>query len=199
MSKMIASMEVGTQRIRDIVLSLRNFSRMDEADFKAVNLHDGIESTLLILQFRLKEKTERPEIQVIREYSELPLVECYAGQLNQVFMNILVNAIDAFEESNIGRTFEELKAHPNQIRIKTQVIDNQVIGIRISDNGKGMSEDVRNRIFDPFFTTKPVGKGTGMGMAISYQIITEKHQGTLECISTIGQGSEFIIQIPLKQ
>ncbi|MEA5550023.1 MASE1 domain-containing protein [Anabaena cylindrica UHCC 0172] len=199
MPKIINSMEIGTERIRDIVLSLRNFSRIDEAEFKRVNIHDGIESTLLILQYRLKANSEQPEIQIIRDYGNLPEVECYAGQLNQVFMNILVNGIDAVGESNINRTFEEIKTNPNQIRIRTKVIDKQWIEIRISDNAQGMSEDIKNHIFDPFFTTKDIGKGTGMGMAISYQIITKKHHGKLECSSNIGKGTEFIIQIPSKQ
>ncbi|WP_016949612.1 MASE1 domain-containing protein [Anabaena sp. PCC 7108] len=199
MPKIINSMEIGTRRIRDIVLSLRNFSRLDEAEFKQVDLHDGIESTLLILQHRLKAKSEQPEIEIIRDYGNLPEVECYAGQLNQVFMNIIANAIDALEESNINLTFQEIKANPNQITIRTKVIDKQWVEIRIYDNGIGMSEDVKNRIFDPFFTTKPIGKGTGIGMAISYQIITEKHHGKLECSSNIGRGTEFIIQIPSKQ
>jgi two-component system, NtrC family, sensor kinase len=199
MPKIINSMEIGTQRIRDIVLSLRNFSRMDESGCKEVNVHDGIESTLLILQHRIKANSEQPEIKIIRDYGNLPNIECYAGQLNQVFMNILVNAIDALEESNINLTFADIQATPNQITIMTKVIDKQWIEIKISDNGKGMSEDVKNRIFDPFFTTKAIGKGTGMGMAISYQIITEKHHGKLKCSSHIGEGTEFIIQIPSKQ
>jgi signal transduction histidine kinase len=199
MPKIINSIEVGTRRIRDIVLSLRNFSRMDEAEFKEVNLHDGIESTLLILQHRLKANSEQPEIEIIRDYGNLPPVECSAGQLNQVFMNILVNAIDAIEENNINLNLIENKTNSHQITIKTKVIDHQWIQIAIVDNGYGIPEDVINRIFDPFFTTKEVGKGTGMGMAISYQIITEKHHGKLECFSNIGQGTEFIIQLPIKQ
>jgi two-component system, NtrC family, sensor kinase len=199
MPRVINSMQIGTQRIRDIVISLRNFSRMDEAEYKEVDLHDGIESTLLILQHRIKANAEQPEIEIIRDYGNLPQVECYAGQLNQVFMNILVNAIDAIEESNVNLSLKEVKANSNQIIIKTSVIDSQWIEISISDNGKGMSEDIKNRIFDPFFTTKEIGKGTGMGMAISYQIITEKHHGRLDCCSHLGQGTTFSIQIPIKQ
>ncbi len=199
MPKIINSIEVGTRRIRDIVLSLRNFSRMDQAEFKEVNLHDGIDSTLLILQHRLKANSEQPEIEIIRDYGNLPEIECSAGQLNQVFMNILVNAIDAIEENNINLNSIENKTNPHQITIRTKVIDHQWIQIAIVDNGHGIPEDVMNRIFDPFFTTKEVGKGTGMGMAISYQIITEKHHGKLECFSNIGQGTEFIIQLPIKQ
>jgi signal transduction histidine kinase len=199
LQKMLPSMKIGTERIRNIVLSLRNFSRMDEAEFKAVNIHEGIESTLLILQHRLKAKPEHPAVEVIRDYAELPLVECYAGQLNQVLMNILVNAIDALDERNTKYTYQEAIENPAQIKIRTSLIDSHWVEIAISDNGAGISEAVQQRIFDPFFTTKPVGKGTGMGMAISYQIITEKHGGKLLCISTPGKGTEFVIQIPCRQ
>ena len=196
---MLTSMKVGTDRIRQIILSLRNFSRMDEAEFKAVDVHEGIDSTLLILQHRLKAKSERPEIEVIKHYAKLPLVECYAGQLNQVFMNILVNAIDALEENNAKRTYQELKEHPSCITIRTSMVDAAWIEVAIADNGVGMAKEVQKRIFDPFFTTKALGKGTGMGMSISYQIITEKHDGKLECSSTPGEGTEFRIRIPLQQ
>jgi len=199
LQKILPSMKMGTDRIRNIVLSLRNFSRMDEAEFKAVDIHEGIESTLLILQYRLKDKPDSPAIEVIRDFNNLPPVECYPGQLNQVLMNILVNAIDALEEVNNQRTYEEISANPSQITIRTSIIETQWIEIAIADNGPGMPEQVKNRIFDPFFTTKPVGKGTGMGMAISYQIITEKHNGKLNCFSIPGQGTEFKIQIPVKQ
>ncbi|WP_155752016.1 MASE1 domain-containing protein [Scytonema sp. UIC 10036] len=197
LQKMLASMKMGTDRIRSIVLSLRNFSRMDEAEFKAVDIHEGIESTLLILQHRLKDKPECPAIDVKRYYGSLPQVECYPGQLNQVLMNILVNAIDALDEVNAKRTYQQIKENPSQITIRTAVKDVQWIEIAVADNGAGMTQQVKNRIFDPFFTTKPVGKGTGMGMAISYQIITEKHRGKLECLSTLGKGTEFIIQLPI--
>ncbi|MBH8551852.1 sensor histidine kinase [Nostocaceae cyanobacterium CENA357] len=199
LQKVLSSMKMGTDRIRNIVLSLRNFSRMDEAEFKTVDIHEGIESTLLILQYRLKDKPERPAIQLIRDYGNLPQVECYPGQLNQVLMNILVNAIDALEEVNANRTYQEIEANPSQITIRTSVSDSQSVEIAIADNAEGMPEHVINRIFNPFFTTKAVGKGTGMGMAISYQIITEKHAGKLECISKLGKGSEFIIQVPIRQ
>ncbi|QLE39757.1 HAMP domain-containing protein [Nostoc sp. C052] len=195
--KMLSSMKVGTERIRQIVLSLRNFSRIDEAEFKSVDIHEGIDSTLMILQHRLKAKPEQPEIEVIKDYGSVPLVECYAGQLNQVFMNILVNAIDALEENNTKYTYQEINDHPSRIKIRTSVINSRWVEIAIADNGVGISQEFQQRIFDPFFTTKPVGKGTGMGMSISYQIITEKHGGKLECFSTAGQGTEFIIQIPL--
>lgn len=197
--KMLASMKMGTDRIRNIVLSLRNFSRIDEAEFKAVDLHEGIESTLLILQHRLKDKPEHPAIVVIRDYGKLPQVECYPGQLNQVLMNVLVNAIDALDELNANRTVQEIEANPSQISIRTSMGNSQWVEIAIADNAGGMPEQVKNRIFNPFFTTKPVGKGTGMGMAISYQIITEKHGGKLECFSTLGEGSELIIQLPTQQ
>ena len=197
--KVIDSMKLGTDRIRQIVLSLRNFSRMDEADFKAVDLHEGIDSTLLILQHRLKDKAERPAIQVIRDYGNIPLIECYPGQINQAFMNILANAIDALEEANVKRTYQELKENPNLITIRTALIDSKWVKIAISDNGMGMPESVQKRLFDPFFTTKSVGKGTGMGLPISYQIVTEKHRGKLDCFSIPGKGTEFVIQILVQQ
>ncbi|MFW9260405.1 ATP-binding protein [Nostoc sp. CALU 546] len=196
--KMLSSMKVGTERIRQIVLSLRNFSRIDEAEFKSVDIHEGIDSTLMILQHRLKAKPEQPEIEVIKDYGTVPLVECYAGKLNQVFMNILVNAIDALEENNAKRTYQEIEDNPNRIKIRTSVVNSTWLEVAIADNGIGISKELQQRIFDPFFTTKPIGKGTGMGMSISYQIITEKHGGKLECISTSGVGTEFIIQIPLR-
>lgn len=197
--KIVTSMKLGTERIRNIVLSLRIFSRMDEAQFKSVDIHEGIDSTLLILQHRLKKKQEHSEIQVIRNYGNLPLVECYAGQLNQVFMNILVNAIDAIEELNQKRTLPEIKENSSQITISTSVIDAQWVQIAIADTGLGITEEIQEQIFNPFFTTKPIGKGTGMGMAISDQIITEKHGGKLMFFSTPGRGTEFVIHIPIKK
>jgi two-component system, NtrC family, sensor kinase len=197
--KTLASMKIGTQRICEIVRSLRNFSRLDESECKAVNVHDGIDSTLLILQHRLKSTPNHPEIPVIRDYGAAPLVECYASSLNQVFMNILANAIDALEEQMAQRTYLENQQQLSQIAIRTSVIENQWIQIAIADNGPGIPAQIQQRIFDPFFTTKPLGKGTGMGLSISYQIITDKHQGKLECISTPGKGSEFVIQIPIRQ
>ncbi len=197
--KMLDSIKLGTDRIRQIVLSLRNFSRMDEADFKPVDIHEGIDSTLLILQHRLKAQSDWPAIVVTKDYGKLPQVECYAGQLNQVLMNVLSNAIDALEENNTQRTFEALKIQPNQLTIRTSTIDTHWVEIAIADNGVGMPEQIQRRIFNPFFTTKPVGKGTGMGLSISYQIITEKHGGQLTCSSAIGKGTEFVIQIPIRQ
>jgi signal transduction histidine kinase/L-asparagine transporter-like permease len=197
--QLLNSMQVGTDRIREIVLSLRTFSRMDEAGFKAVDLHDGLNSTLMILQHRLKAATKRPEIIVLKKYDPLPLVECYPGQLNQVFMNILSNAIDALDEANAHRSYDEIEADPNCISIATSRVGADWVQIAIADNGPGIPDLIKTRIFDPFFTTKEVGKGTGMGMSISYQIIVQKHGGKLECFSSPGQGTEFIIQLPLQQ
>jgi two-component system, NtrC family, sensor kinase len=151
------------------------------------------------LRDRLKEKSGHPAIQVIKEYGNLPLVECYSGQLNQVFMNILSNAIDALYQHNPDGSSEEMKNHPPTLIIRTQVLDNNRVGISIKDNGPGMTESVKAKIFDPFFTTKEVGKGTGLGLSISYQIILEKHGGQLQCISALGQGAEFILEIPIRQ
>ncbi len=190
--KVISSIRMGSDRIKEIVLSLRNFSRMDESEFKCVNLHEGIDSTWLILQHRLKITSERPAIRLIKEYSELPLIECAAGLVNQVFMNLLSNAIDAVESA-----YQQNLIQQPEITINTSIERNGVL-IRIIDNGTGIPENVRHRLFDPFFTTKPVGKGTGLGLSISYQIITERHQGYLECHSTFGEGSEFRVWLPLK-
>ncbi len=187
--KLMASMKLGAERIQEIVLSLRIFSRMDESDMKAVNIHEGIDSTLLILQNQLKKQPNYPAIQIVKDYGALPLVECYAGQLNQVFMNILSNAIDALNESD--RDWRV-------IRIRTEINDSDIT-IQIADNGCGMSESAQQRVFDPFFTTKPIGKGTGLGLSISYQIITEKHKGALQCISSPDNGTEFVIKIPICQ
>ncbi|MEP0869769.1 ATP-binding protein [Trichocoleus desertorum AS-A10] len=197
--KMLASMKVGTQRIRQIVLSLRNFSRLDESDMKRVNIHEGIDSTLLILQNRLKAKPEHPGIAVVKEYGDLPLVECYTGQLNQVFMNILSNAIDALDSYNQTRSAANLQSHPSQIRIRTELVSPDRVAIRIADNGPGMTHEVKQRLFDPFFTTKPVGQGTGLGLSISYQIVVQRHKGTLHCESQPQHGTEFWIEIPVQQ
>ena len=199
--KLLASMTVGTERIHEIVLSLRNFSRMDEAEYKAVDVHEGLDSTLLILQHRLNESPDRPEIVVTKHYDDLPLVECYCGPLNQVFMNILSNAIDALEENSApmnGHRPHSFEQTLGQIIIRTSVVNDDWIQVAIADTGPGMSKDLQEKMFEPFFTTKPVGKGTGMGMPISYQIIVERHKGTLDCVSTPGRGTEFIIQIPKK-
>lgn len=194
--KIVSSMSLGTERIRDIVLSLRNFSRLDEAEMKAVDIHEGIDNTLLILENRVKAKSDRPAVQIVKAYGELPLVECYAGQLNQVFMNVLANALDALEEA------KDLKPSASRIpwvRIQTEVAGADRVCIRIKDNGPGMSEEVAKRLFDPFFTTKPVGKGTGLGLAISYQIVVDKHRGQMRCYSAPGEGAELAIEIPIRQ
>ncbi|MEG4942340.1 AAA family ATPase [Microcoleus sp. F4-D5] len=197
--KLVSSMREGVKRIKDISTSLRTFSRADSDRPVACNIHDGINSTLTILKHRLKASDTRPEIQVIKKYGDLPLVECYAGQLNQVFMNLLANAIDALDESNTGRSFAEIKAIPNKITIETELLgDRQQVLIRIKDNGVGINEAVREKIFDDLFTTKEVGKGTGLGLAIARQIIVEKHSGSLNVNSTLGQGTEFIITLPIK-
>ncbi|MGD2182794.1 ATP-binding protein [Lusitaniella coriacea] len=197
--KLLDSMKVGANRIREIVLSLRNFSRLDEAEFKEVDLHEGIDSTLMILHNRLKFKPERPGIKVIKNYINLPLVQCYPSQLNQVFMNILANAIDALDAYNDRRTMEEIEANPSIIKIQTQRIDENRVAIHLSDNGPGMPEQVRERLFDPFFTTKPIGKGTGLGLSISYQIVVEKHGGKMWCESVPEKGAKFTIEIPIQQ
>ncbi|MCT7948891.1 PAS domain S-box protein [Ancylothrix sp. C2] len=201
--KLLASMKLGADRIRQIVLSLRNFSRLDEAQMKAVNLHEGIDSTLLILQNRLKAKGDKPEIKVIKEYGDLPPVECFVGQLNQVFMNIIANAIDALEMRPPQKQMDTKSASSRPIipiiTISTTLLEDQQVKISISDNGSGMRKEVMARIFDPFFTTKPVGSGTGLGLSISYQIVVDKHKGNLKCLSTLGEGTEFIIELPVIQ
>ncbi len=230
--KTLASMKIGTDRIREIVLSLRNFSRLDQAEKQPTDIHAGIDSTILILQHRLKANTvrignlecARPRIELVKEYGQLPLVECHAGQLNQVFMNLLSNAIDALEEniqtcivsdstpSSPENAAEEAVVNlveeaavgnqpnckPAEIRICTRVVDNDRVAIGIADNGPGIPEAIRAKIFEPFFTTKPIGKGTGMGLSISYQVITEKHGGSLRCDSQPGQGTQFWIELPIQ-
>ncbi|GGA26201.1 AAA family ATPase [Okeania sp. KiyG1] len=185
--KLLKSMKNGSDRIKNIVTSLRTFARLDESKFKCVDLNKGIESTLTVLQHRLQKQEKRAEIQVVKDYGELPLVECYAGQLNQVFLNILNNAIDALEE------YEDQDSLALSIRTET---DGKQVKIAIADNGVGMNEETQKRLFDPFFTTKEVGKGTGLGLAIAHQIVTEKHGGKISCDSTVGQGTIFTIVIP---
>ncbi len=200
---LIVSMKEGAKRIQAIVLALRNFSRLDETGIKSINIHDGIDSTLLILSSRFKPTVDKPGIEILRNYGSLPAVDCYPGQLNQVFINVLSNAIDSFESHSVNDALEAAIEQGKQfiptITIQTMLIDNKWAEIRISDNGEGIPEAINQHIFDPFFTTKPVGKGTGMGLAISYQIITNQHNGTLEYSSQLGAGTEFIIRIPYKQ
>ncbi|MDJ0702019.1 MAG: ATP-binding protein [Leptolyngbyaceae cyanobacterium MO_188.B28] len=249
LQKLLGSMQIGAERIREIVLSLRNFSRLDQSDLKSVDIHEGIDSTLLLLKHRLKARQGYSAIEVIREYGDLPLVECYPSQLNQVFMNILSNAIDALEKTRTNRPVQikgvetamigdkhvlpngsnrsaqsQINASvlpvytaatltpppplpPPCIRIRTEVLEggdrgtsqDTRIAIRIEDNGSGIEEKIKSQLFNPFFTTKPVGKGTGLGLSISYQIVVDKHQGTLTCASTPSQGTEFSIEIPIHQ
>jgi PAS domain S-box-containing protein len=193
--KLMDSMQVGTRRIEEIVRSLKNFSRLDESELKPVDIHEGIENTLFILQHRLRPQGGRPAIKVIKDYSQLPLVTCYASQLNQVFMNLLSNAIDAIET----------QSSPRVITIRTETrqeaLENfspEFVVIQIADNGSGISEEVLHKIFDPFFTTKPVGSGTGLGLSISHQIVVEKHGGQLSCVSAPGEGTKMIVKIPVR-
>ncbi|WP_223269899.1 GAF domain-containing sensor histidine kinase [Nostoc sp. 'Peltigera membranacea cyanobiont' 213] len=197
---LLSSMQMGGERIRQIVLSLRNFSRLDEAEMKPVDIHEGIENTLLILKSRLKLTSAKFEIQVIKAYENLPPVDCYAGQLNQVFMNLLGNAIDALDETpNPIITIQtELISRESGSSDLSQLSHADNVVIRIRDNGSGMTETTQQKLFNPFFTTKPIGKGTGLGLSISYQIVVEKHGGILKCSSELGKGSEFLIQIPVE-
>jgi len=196
---LISSIKLGVENIHQISLSLRNFSRNDSLEKVPANLHEGIDSALLILQHRLKVNSKIPPIQVIKEYGDLPLVLCYPGKLNQVFINIIANSIDALEEIHSQSTSKKDNPNCKQIIIQTLIehSHNKAI-IKIKDNGLGMTEEVRNRVFDYQFTTKPVNRGTGLGLSISYQIVTEIHGGQLSCYSELGVGSEFIIEIPLE-
>lgn len=196
--EIIASMKGGTERIQQLIQSLKRFSHLDEAENKAVNLHHGIDSTLQILQHRLQGQPGRPDIDVVREYGELPVVECYAGQMNQVYLNLISNAIDAVDvwlEQNSDRASQQ---RIPTIRVRTELTADNWVLVRIADNGIGMSPETQKRLFDPFFTTKPVGRGTGLGLSICYQIVVQQHQGEIWCSSVAGQGSEFWIKIPLK-
>lgn len=204
--QLLNSMRDGAERIRAISISLRTFSRADSISKVPFNIHEGIDSSLLILRHRLKAIEGKPEIQVIRYYGDFPPVECYPGQLNQVFLNIIANAIDALEELNLERNRDEIKANPNKITIRTFLTDESEkiikerstshVIISIADNGMGMTEEVKQRVFNHLFTTKSVGKGTGLGLSISRSIIEEKHGGWLSCNSVPGEGTEFIIEIP---
>ncbi len=197
--KMIDSMKLGCDRIKSISTSLRTFSRADRNHQVTANLHEGIDSTILILKHRLKANESRPAIKVVTDYGNIPTIECFPGQLNQVFMNILANAIDALEEANQKRSFADIKANPNRIEIQTQLDDKRKqVMIHLRDNGVGMSEEVKQRVFDHLFTTKAVGKGTGLGLAIAHQIVTEQHGGTISVTSSPGNGTEFLITLPIK-
>ena len=196
--KLISSMKLGTDRISNISTSLRTFSRSDPKVQVAFNIHEGLESTLLILKHLLQATDHRPDIKIIKNYGQMPRVECYPGQLNQVFMNLITNAIDALNEASKNLSYQELLQHPNQITISTYLVSNsRAVAISVKDNGTGMSEETKKCAFDYLFTTKPVGKGTGLGLSISRQIIEEIHKGRLLCNSQLGEGSEFIIEIPI--
>lgn len=196
--KLVASMREGTNRIRSISHSLRTFSRADNNQWVKFDLHEGLDSTLMILKHRLKANESRPDIEVTRDYADLPLVECCPGQMNQVFMNILANAIDALEDGNRDRSFADIQANPNRISVQTAVINNgSQVAIHIADNGTGMTEAVRQHIFD-HFTTKPVGQGTGLGLSIVQQIVVEHHGGQLQVNSAPGEGAEFVIHLPIQ-
>lgn len=197
--KTLTSMKVGASRIREIVLALRNFSRHDEAELKLVNIHEGIDSTILLLQHSLKCESKDFVIEIIKEYDNLPLVECYAGKLNQVFMNILSNSIYEFKIKDKKGSKEKIKNNSHTIILRTELIENNCVRICIKDNGSGIEETIKSRIFDPFFTTKPVGEGTGLGLSTSYQIVVNIHQGKLKCLSVVGEGTEFQIEIPISQ
>ena len=196
--KLLNSMAGATDRIKNISTSLRTFSRADTEHKVSANLHEGLDSTLLILKYRLKANEQRPDIEVIQNYGDLSIIDCFPGQLNQVFMNILANAIDALDESNRDRSFEELEVNPNRIEVQTQLDSSrQNVVIKIRDNGIGISAEVKQRIFDDLFTTKAVGKGTGLGLAIAQQIIVEKHGGAIEVNSEVGKGTEFVLTLPV--
>ncbi|MBV6622165.1 MAG: hybrid sensor histidine kinase/response regulator [Rivularia sp. (in: Bacteria)] len=196
--KLFNSLKIGCERIRNISTSLRTFSRADTEHKIPFNIHEGIDSTILILQHRLKADESHPAINVIKNYCDLPLIECYSGQLNQVFMNLLANAIDALEEYNLGKTFTEIESHSNQITITTTLTaDKKTVIIKIADNALGITQDVQQRIFENLFTTKAVGKGTGLGLSIAREIVEDKHKGDLTFNSEVGKGTEFIIKIPV--
>lgn len=191
-------MTSGANRIRDIIKSLGNLARLDESEIKYINLHENIDSTLIILDNRRKEKPNHPGIQVDKQYGDIPQIECYAGQLNQVFLNLINNAIDAIGDRYKKQTLQQILNEPGMIWISTMLTEEKTVQIRIADNGIGISPDIISKVFDPFYTTKPVGSGTGLGLSTSYQIIVEKHGRTLRCVSQESVGSEFVIEIPLK-
>lgn len=197
--QLLVSMQVGIDRIMGIVKSLRSFSRVEEADLKTVDIHEGLDSTLMILSHRLQQKPDDGGVEIIRHYGCLPKVECYPGQLNQVFMNILGNALDAIEDENMSHIECGRPPIHGQVIITTAMTSDRQVQIRIRDNGPGIPDYVQQRLFDPFFTTKSAGRGTGLGLSISYRIISDRHQGSLVCQSTPGQGTEFVVTIPVAQ
>ncbi len=188
-AKLTGSMRAGTERVSQLVLSLRNFSRLDESERKVVDIHEGINSTLALLNHRLALPGEKPTINIVRDFADLPEIECYPRQFNQVIMNLINNAIDAVEASQSSEP---------KVSIRTDVICERWVKVAVIDNGIGISDTDKASLFDPFFTTKPVGQGTGLGLSISYQIVTEEHGGKIDCYSTVGQGTEFIVQIPVR-
>jgi signal transduction histidine kinase len=194
--QILQSMQIGATRICDIVSSLRNFSRLDEAKSKEGNIHDGIDNSLMILRYRLERNDRRPAINVIKNYETLPPIECCHGQLNQVFMNLLINAIDAIDLHGYDPKDCDPNEQPPQIEIRTRAVDQSEIQISISDNGPGIPEELKSRLFDPFFTTKPIGQGTGLGLAISHEIIVQQHQGAITIDSELGCGTTFTITLP---
>ncbi|NQE36524.1 sensor histidine kinase [Microcoleus asticus] len=195
--KLIVSMRIGADRIEEIVQSLRNFSRLDEAELKAVDIHEGLESTLMILQHRLKDEADQTIIQVVKEYEDLPKIECYAGQMNQVFMNILTNAIDALQSQKSWAKEPDDNSPIPTITICTKLLSDLKVGIDITDNGPGITEDIQQRIFEPFFTRKEVGQGKGLGLSISYAIVVDNHGGQIRCLSVPAQGATLAIEIPI--
>lgn len=197
--ELLTSMSIGSDRILNIVSGLKNFSRFDHAGFKSADLHEGIDSTLMILQHRLKMKVNNTTISLAKNYGEIPQVSCFAGQINQVFMNILSNAIDAIEERLEIMPSSNQKEFTGHIKIETSRVDEQLVQVSISDNGIGMSPETQQKLFNPFYTTKCVGKGTGLGMSISYKIIKENHHGKIYCSSICDEGTQFIIQLPIEQ
>lgn len=198
--KLLNSMEVGAGRIGEIVKSLRTFTRTDEDGFKATRLQEGLDSTLMILQHRLKANAEQAKITILQDYIDLPPIDCHAGKLNQVFVNLIGNAIDALREKEMrSRSEQAPKSAAPIVTIQALQWDAKTIQLRISDNASGIPEKIRSKLFDPFFTTKPVGKGTGLGLAISYQIIVEQHHGKLYCESEWGKGTTFVIELPIRQ
>lgn len=197
--KILDSMQVGSDRIRQIVSGLRTFSHLDQAAYKETDLHEGLDSALMLLQHRLKAHGMRPNISVLKHYEALPKIACFSGQLNQVFMNVLMNAIDAIEAGHAQQLHITDQQKSHWIKIYTSITPLGWARISISDNGSGMTEQVQHQIFNPFFTTKPPGQGTGMGLSISYQIIVENHGGKIDCFSRLGEGTEFVIQIPITQ